>query len=144
MEKEMSPEFFRKRHAEVLKFIEAIWNQEPINFSDLTPSMLKEEGAVYLIALKETDEVLYVGRTVNVRRRLYTNHLMGNHSTARLKKYLVTDENLPEIQTYQDAKDYIIQNCYFKYLPVDDWRLRGYIEGSLLYPLKVRYVEKEH
>lgn len=140
----MKPAIFARRAAHIIKYIDRIWNQPPIYFSNLTPSMLRKIGAVYLIAHKETNEVLYIGRTVNLQRRLYTNHLMGNKSTARLKKYLIEDPDLPTVETYEDAKRYLQDNCYFKYIKVTNWKLRGYIEGMLAYPLKVRYIEKEH
>ncbi|GEM_PF-1851756 len=68
-------------------------------FKTLQPSILAEDMAVvYVIFDKSTDEALYVGRTKKLRRRLYTNHLQGNKSTARLKKYIVEDnQNFPEI-----------------------------------------------
>lgn len=140
----MLPDLYRKRYEQMIDFIEGIWNQPAINFSDLIPSVLNEEGTVYLIALKDTDEVLYIGRTVNVRRRLYTNHLMGNQSTARLKKYLIEDIDEPTITNYQEAKAFLRNCCYFKYLPESDWRTRGMYEGGLAYTFDVRYIEKEH
>ncbi|MFD2045702.1 GIY-YIG nuclease family protein [Ornithinibacillus salinisoli] len=35
---------------------------------------------------KNNSQALYVGRTKNLRQRLYYNHLQGNKPTARLKK----------------------------------------------------------
>jgi predicted GIY-YIG superfamily endonuclease len=140
----MLPPNYRQRYENMIIFIEKIWNQPSIKFSELTPSVLNEEGAVYIIALIETDKVLYIGRTVNCRRRLYTNHLMGNQSTARLKKYLIEDPNVIEVTDYPSAKQYLRERCYFKYLPEEDSRTRGMMEGGLAYPLNVRYIEKEH
>ena len=52
-------------------------------FSELKPSDLREDlCVVYAITNFRTNEVLYVGKTTKLRRRLYTNHLMGNLATA--------------------------------------------------------------
>lgn len=78
------------------------------DFDQLKPSMLpKDEAGVYVIFLKETGETLYVGRTKKLRRRLYTNHLMGSEANARLKKYLKDDKRLPYIRNLGEAKTFI-------------------------------------
>ena len=119
---------------------------EKIHFADLRPSMLEEDIAVvYAIFDKNSDEAIYVGRTTKLRRRIYTNHLQGNESTARLKKYLVDDNNRhPDIATYLHAKEWMKKNCYLKYIEVKDPTERGHIEGLLGYLLSSTYIEKEH
>jgi excinuclease UvrABC nuclease subunit len=108
--------------------------------------MLEENLAVvYVIFDKSTDQALYVGRTKKLRRRLYTNHLQGNKSTARLKKYLVEDsDRFPQIINYEQAKLWLKENCYFKYTPVDESRERGQIEDLLSFVFDVLYIEDEH
>ncbi len=102
-------------------------------------------SVVYVIFNKDTDEALYVGRTRKLRRRLYTNHLQGNKSAARLKKYLVDDnQNFPEINDYEKAKVWLKDNCYFQFVEVQDSRERGHVEGLLGFLLDSRYIEEEH
>lgn len=131
-----------------LKRAEIIWNEifnsKVYVFSSIVPSDLPEKAGVYVIWLRDTKEVLYVGRTRNIRQRLYTNHLMGNKSSARLKKYLVDDMNLPEIVEYIDAKNYMKANCCFQFILVEDNNERGHIEGLLGYLTEARYIEMEH
>ena len=77
-------------------------------FADLKPSDLKDGlPVVYAIFDKNTGETLYVGRTKNLRQRLYNNHLMGQKSNARLKKYLVEDPTVTNITTMAEAKQYL-------------------------------------
>ncbi len=115
-------------------------------FKTLKPTMLLENMAVvYVIFDKSTDKALYVGRTKKLRRRLYTNHLQGNKSTARLKKYIVEDnQDLSEINDYKKAKAWIKDNCYFQYVEVQNPRERGHIEGLLGFLLDSKYIEEEH
>lgn len=121
-------------------------DNEKYYFKTLKPSMLAEDmQVVYAIFDQSTNEALYVGRTKRLRRRLYTNHLQGNKSTARLKKYIVEDElNFPQINNYQEAKEWIKENCFFQYVEVKDCRERGHVEGLLGFLLSSRYIEEEH
>lgn len=131
-----------------LKNAKEIWdnvfNSKVYAFSSVVPSDLPEKAGVYVIWLKDTEEVLYVGRTRNIRQRLYTNHLMGNKSSARLKNYLVNDTGLPAIIEYADAKQYMKENCFFQFILVEDNNERGHIEGLLGFLTEARYIEKEH
>jgi hypothetical protein len=71
--------------------------------------------------------------------------LQGNKSTARLKKYIVEDnQNFPEINDYEKAKAWLKDNCYFQYIAVQDSRERGHVEGLLGFLLDSRYMEEEH
>lgn len=122
-----------------------IFDSKIYSFSTIVRSELPEKAGVYAIWLKDTGEVLYVGRTRNIKQRLYTNHLMGNKLSARLKKYLVEDDiNHPEIDDYVKAKEYIRQNCNFQFILCEDNNERGHIEGLLGYLTQARYIESEH
>lgn len=136
---------YRVKIEEASGLVEDIISSEKYYFEDLVPSKLEEDLAVvYGIVDKNTLETLYVGRTKKLRRRLYTNHLQGNKSTARLKKYIVEDEiNYPNINTYDDAKQWIKNNCYFQYINIEDSRERGHVEGLLGLLLDSRYIEDE-
>ena len=132
-----------------LKSARDIYNQfvseVAYSFSDIKPSDLPEKAGVYIIMPKDTEEVLYVGRTRNIRQRIYNNHLMGNKSSARLKKYLVEDDvRHPDIKGYPDAKEYLKVNCIFRYILIEDNNERGHIEGLMGYLTDARYIESEH
>lgn len=137
-------------NSKAIKRIEQIVNsfnaREKVYFENLIPSLLPERyPAVYSIFDKNNNESLYVGRTNDLRRRLYTNHLMGNKSTARLKKYIVEDnDKFPNITSFAEAKQWMKCNCYFKYIEVTDSKDRGHIEGLLGFILNSYYIEDEH
>ena len=134
-----------ERLAEAKKIVEELLDSKRYDFDRLKPSDL-EDGlpVVYAIFDKVDGACLYVGRTKNLRRRLYTNHLMGSVTNARLKKYLIEDPDRKDIDTMAAAKYYLIDQCYFQYLAVPDMRTRGQIEGLLSYLLNVRYIHEEH
>ena len=134
-----------ERIEEMALLMEQMSSSPVYYFSALKPSDLPVDlCVVYAITNKNTNEVLYVGKTTKLRRRLYTNHLMGNLATARLKKYLIDDPDMPMVVDLDTAKQYIKDNCYFQYVVEADMRKRGQLEGLFSYLLNVRYVDKEH
>lgn len=134
-----------KRFQEAMGAYQTLTHSPVYTFEELKPSMLEDGLAVvYVISHRETGEVLYVGRTKNLRRRLYTNHLMGPPANARLKKYLKEDENEPGIRNMEEAKQYLRENCQFQYVVESDSRRRGQLEGLFSYLLNVRYIDEEH
>lgn len=135
----------QQRLIDAKRIVDDILKAPKYYFKELKPSLLPDQlAAVYAITDTSTGEVLYVGRTKNVRRRLYTNHLMGPKTNARLKKYLVEDPNQPQITDMLIAKEYLKANCYAQYVPEEDMVKRGQMEGLLSYMLNVRYIHEEH
>ena len=133
------------RIQEIPLLLKQMHDAEKYYFESLKPSDLKEDlCVVYAITNFHTNEILYVGKTTKLRRRLYKNHLMGNLSTARLKKYLIDDTGITGVSDLSSAKQYIKDNCYFQYVVEPDMRKRGQLEGLFSYLLNVRYVDKEH
>ena len=136
---------YMERLAEARRIVEELLDSKRYDFDGLKPSDLEDRlPVVYAIFDKVDGACLYVGRTKNLRRRLYTNHLMGPESNARLKKYLIEDPEQKYIDTMAAAKYYLIDQCYFQYLASPDMRMRGQIEGLLSYLLDVRYIHEEH
>ncbi len=133
-----------QRLEEAKKIAGQMLNSPAFLFRGFTPSKLDSIPGVYAIFDRTTGATLYVGRTKNIRRRLYTNHLMGPKTNARLKNYLTEDPNRPDIPNMEAAKSYLIDNCFFKYIRVDNMVTRGQVEGLLSYLLDVTYIHEEH
>ena len=124
---------------------EQLLNSKKYSFADLKPSDLEDRlAAVYVIFHRSEQQALYIGRTKNLRRRMYTNHLMGPTTNARLKKYLIDDLTLPGVTDVESAKHYIQENCYFQYISEPDIAPRGRIEGLFSFIFNVRYIHEEH
>lgn len=131
---------------EAREIADRLFAAKSLYFRDLTPSDIPENvaGVYAIFDADNPNEALYVGRTKNLRRRLYTNHLHGPWANARLKKYLVEDPEQTEIHNMDEAKQYLKDHCYVKYIVEDDTVRRGRIEGLLSYLLNVRYIHEEH
>lgn len=121
---------------------------EKIEFKTLKPRNIIDDGGVYIItdSRNPANEIpFYIGRTKNLRQRIYGNHLMGDLSNARLKKYLVNDPVFKEIIDKHSAKQFIRKNCAVRWITEDDFKLRGYFEGYFTGILKPQYgVYEEH
>lgn len=115
-----------------------------ITFAEIKPSQIPDAPGVYVIKIRDSDETLYVGRTKNLRQRIYSNHLHGPLSNARLKKYLIQDPNEPSIKDLAAAKQYLKDFCYVQFQVIDDLLERGQAEGLLSFLLNVRYLYEEH
>ena len=137
-------ENLQERMEEAQRIAKQLLESQQYAFRGLTPSMLKSDPGVYAIFDRTTGATLYVGRTINIRRRLYTNHLMGPETNARLKKYLLKDSDRPDISNMDAAKRYLLDNCYFQYICVDEKVKRGQVEGLLSFLLNVTYIHEEH
>lgn len=118
---------------------QSLLNSNSVRFEGLKPSHLTEDAGVYVILIHmqsiqndgaldalndylssieykieaNGDCLLYVGRTINQRVRLYQNHLQGTKATARLKVALVSNGI---VATESDAKEFIKQYCSFKFV----------------------------
>ena len=116
---------------------------DPLAFAEMTPSKLPQTGGVYLITARidGCELAYYVGRSKDLRRRLYTDHLMGPLTSARLKKYLV---DTGECAGIAEAKQFLQETCLARWIEEVDIRKRGAIEGyvtGLLFPKHGIYEE---
>jgi predicted GIY-YIG superfamily endonuclease len=116
----------------------------PLSFADMVPSAVPQKPGVYVITSVRNgvETVYYVGRTKNLRQRLYNNHLMGPFTNARLKKYLVQSHECADIGS---AKQFLRDTCLARWLVRDEMRIRGAIEGYLTARLFPKYgIYEEH
>ena len=111
--------------AELKARLEELLQQKDIEFSRMKPSKLPEKAGVYVIS-DSCDMPLYIGRTKNLKQRLYYNHLMGHLSNACLKKYLI---DARVVKDKEEAKEFIFQNCKVRWIFEEDYRMRGFLEG---------------
>ena len=133
-----------QRMQQGIEIAEKVLSAPKFAFAEIKPSQIPDAPGVYVIKIQESDETLYVGRTKNLRQRIYSNHLHGPLSNARLKKYLIEDPNEPSITNLAAAKQYLKDCCYVQFQIIDDLLERGQVEGLLSFLLDVRYLYEEH
>ena len=133
-----------RRMQQGIEIAKKVLSAPKITFAEVKPSQIPDAPGVYVIKIRDSDETLYVGRTKNLRQRIYSNHLHGPLSNARLKKYLIEDPNEPSIKDLAAAKQYLKDFCYVQFQVIDDLLERGQAEGLLSFLLNVRYLYEEH
>jgi hypothetical protein len=124
--------------------LDQLINGEALAFNMMTPSKIPKRGGVYLISAKgeELEIPYYVGRSKNLRNRIYKNHLMGQLSNARLKKYLVM---FNECRNPKEAKEFIRERCIVRWFFENDTRKRGAVEGYVTGVVFPKYgIYEEH
>jgi hypothetical protein len=116
----------------------------PLRFAQLIPSRVPMLPGVYVITAKRGRLELpyYVGRSKNLRQRLYNNHLMGPASNARLKKHLCDGRECLDIAS---AKAFLSRRCSVRWIIQEGHRERGAVEGYVTGMLFPKYgIYEEH
>lgn len=151
MKMKMNKSFINLFSKEWIYFLEEstkkLYSSKPIAFSSITPSQIPEEAGVYIISeiIESVETALYIGRSKNLRNRIYRNHLMGNPINARLKKYMIQVEKHHAFEDKVLAKQYIRANCYARWILEADLKKRGALEGYFTARFFPKYgISEEH
>ena len=118
------------------KSLNTLIKQKTTKFLSMCPADMQKKAGVYLIISTQQGKQIpyYIGRTKNLQRRLYRDHLMGHLNTARLKKRLIKDKIC---LNKKEAKSYLRLRCTARWIEEADYRKRGAIEGyctAMLFP----------
>ena len=109
------------------------------NFVQATPEQIPAEPGVYLIHDDTSNQLLYAGRTGNLRTSLLQQDKRGNIEGSQFRKALGQNLNLND-----EAKisDFIVNNCSFQFLPVENFeervRLEHFLTAILAPPLNTK------
>lgn len=89
-----------------------------ISLNNVTPSTIPSSSGVYRIIdhSSKTPSTIYIGESGNLRKRICSNHLLGNtHSSTLLRKILQTG-NYTDLN---GVKNYLRNNCSIQYLIIE-------------------------
>jgi GIY-YIG catalytic domain. len=141
---ELSHVAYASRIAALSTHLDAILLAAPIAFATMKPSQLPEIAGVYTIYTTESGPTApyYIGRTKNLRQRLYNNHLIGPLNNARLKKYLIEAQECVDLPA---SKTFIRANCHARWIAISDMRERFLAECFLAAVLQPKFgLYEEH
>jgi len=79
-------------------------------------SDVHDKAGVYVI-FNERNEIIYIGRTMNLRRRLLGNHRSGNIRGSQFRRALMQNYGLKD---ECEISNYIRQKCTFKFKEIED------------------------
>ena len=106
-------------------FLELIDMAQRVETSDIP-----ETGGVY--AIIHDDEVIYMGSTNNLKRRILNDHLKGSKDRSVLRKRLLKEFEREEAITE------FLNKCNFAFMPVED-NIRKALEQYLIAIFKPKY-----
>jgi len=86
------------------------------NFKSVHVELVPKKAGVYLI-LNEHSEVIYVGRTKNLCRRLLGDHMRGNIRDSQFRKALMQNYGL---KNEEQISSYIKEKCSFKFKVIEN------------------------
>lgn len=109
-----------------------ILNQPVFRFATITSLRVPTEPGVYIIHDDSVKQIIYAGRSRDLRIRLLQQHKQGNIRGSQFRKALGQKYNLGgEVE----ISDYIRDNCSFQFLAVDSFeemvRLEHFVTAIL-------------
>lgn len=124
--------------ATYLNYAKRLLNQPRYNFADATSKQVPKLSGVYLIHNLSSKELIYAGRSKNLRVRLLQQHKKGNIGGSQFRKSLGQKYNLDD---EPKISDFISRNCAFQFLPIEEFdkmvRLEHFITAVLVPKLNI-------
>jgi excinuclease UvrABC nuclease subunit len=90
-------------------FLIEIIDEKEHSFSE---RKIPKSPGIYLILKKDTNDIIYVGETENLRQRIVDNLISGDRQAHTLRKKLAKTYNL---KTEKEITDFLKENFVFKF-----------------------------
>ena len=123
------------------KELEKYGFREWINFSDVSKSKIPESPGVYILRLYKQfrrlngySDILYIGSTANLRRRIYRNYIksQGGLTTQRIHRYLFSKGYLDKVEIswiisekYKETETLLLKNYEDEHHELPPWNRQG-------------------
>jgi excinuclease UvrABC nuclease subunit len=134
-----SLEMYEAIVARYLKRLKEVLGQPPKNFADDSSDDVPKKPGVYVIYNKKSQQIIYAGRTKNLRRRLLGDHRRGNIEGSQFRKAL--GQSL-RTSSEKEIRKYIEENCSFRFLVVENFeemvRLEHFVTAVIAPTLNVQ------
>lgn len=88
---------------------------QSFSFRDVTSDHVPDKAGVYVI-FNEHKEIIYIGRTKNLQRRLLGNHRSGNVKGSQFRRALMQNYDFKD---EREISNYI-KKCTFKFKEIED------------------------
>jgi hypothetical protein len=95
-----------------------ILSQPTLSFAEATSKMVPETSGVYIIHDKRSNQIIYAGRSRNLRARLLQQHKQGNIRGSQFRKALGQKYNM---SSETEISNYIRDHCSFQFLSVESF-----------------------
>jgi excinuclease UvrABC nuclease subunit len=118
--------------------LKQILGQPVYRFATATSRRVPKESGIYIIHDVSSKQIIYAGRSKNLRVRLLQQHRQGNIRGSQFRKALGQKHNL---NSETEISNYIRENCSFQFLPVENFeemvRLEHFITAILAPTLNI-------
>jgi len=84
-----------------------------IKMARLNRKDIPDDPGVYAIYKPNNERPLYIGRTNNLKRRIYGNHLKGNRKVSTLRRKL-----FKELKDEKRVTEFL-ETCSIRYIPLE-------------------------
>jgi len=116
---------YEKLISEYLAKLKDLLSSNEYNFREDSSIHVPQKPGVYAIVDKENNDIIYIGRTKNLQRRVLGDHRSGNIKGSQFRKALMRIYNL---KSEQEISSYIQQKCAFKFKIIENQSERVRLE----------------
>src|SRR4030042_825827 len=129
---EEAASFIESTVASYSEKLKQVLNQPVYRFAEATSKQVPEASGVYVIYDSSSNQMIYAGRSKNLRIRLLQQHTSGNIRDSQFRKAIGQKNNL---DSEAKISAYIKDNCSFKLLEVESFeemvRLEHFITATM-------------
>lgn len=122
-------EELRKRIEIYLKQLEKLFNSKSHFFNSVKRKDIPDRSGIYAI-FKNNSDLLYIGVSKDLGKRILGDHLRSDITGSAFRKNLSEYYNLG---SEKKIKEYILKNCYFKFMTLEN---PNHLEHFLISVLK--------
>ncbi|MFC7680323.1 GIY-YIG nuclease family protein [Paenibacillus sp. GCM10028914] len=126
---------------QIEQLAETFMNQTPVEIRTLDRYDFPKKGGVYAFTTIDQDECVYVGKSGDLRDRVFDVHLNGKGKSSFRQALLGLKKTRKQspVTTFDELDDYIADNHLLRFYLIEDITLRGCLEDYLNALLKPMY-----
>jgi excinuclease UvrABC nuclease subunit len=113
-----------------LKQLDALLESDPYLFNQSIRKKISKGSGIYAIYERKS-YLVYIGRSSNLRRRLFRDHFGGERRRSAFRKNL---SSCYKLKSERKITNYITEKCSFKYMELTEPKHLEYYGISVLKP----------
>ncbi len=99
-----------------VKQLEKLVSSESYQFQSVERKQIPKQPGIYVI-FNKSKELLYIGQSKNLQRRLIDDHLQNDKIGSAFRRNL---SDALKLSSEKEITAHIRNNCYFKYMALDN------------------------
>lgn len=107
--------------------LDILLSSQPLYFKDISENLVSEAPGVYAIFSKIEGKTLYVGKTKNIRERVFDTHLAGWMGD-KVVQY-AKSKNI--IHSKEDIAGFLVEYCFIRWVTETDYKKQESLESYI-------------